>query len=633
MTIPIHIEPSDQHAEGADDPGRPLVSVCIPAYQAARYLQATIDSILAQTHRDFELVIVDNASTDGTREILDAITDDRVRVVRNESTIPVVDNFNCAVRHTRGELVKLVCADDLLAPDCLGEQVAVLVNSPDVALVSARTDFVDDDGEVIVKARGLRGMGGRLPADTAVRRLVHNGGNPIGAPVAVMFRRVDFDRCGGFHNDQPFLADLDLWVRLLRGGDFVGLTSTLGSFRVHSESVSGLTSVRSQISAHRAFDRVLRADTRWNLTIADRVRGRIGCYENVLRRLVLFAVAALGVAHGAKRGQKTLPPPEITSEPAETLSVVICAYTLRRWDEICAAVESVLAQDFAVREVLLVIDHNPELYDRAFLQFAAADRVTVCENIHESGLSGARNSGVDAATGDIVAFLDDDAAAEPGWAAGLMAHYQDGAVAGVGGYAEPVWPQARPAWMPGEFDWVVGCSYIGQPMEPAAVRNPLGCNMSLRRSVFGEVGGFSAEVGRVGSHPVGGEETELCIRIGVRWPHSHILFDPDVRVRHHVSDDRTRLSYFMRRCYHEGMSKGIVSELADTREALGTERSYAVSTLPRGVLRECASLSGDGFARASVIVLGLALTTAGYVNARGRIMLAGVGGAEQLRSR
>lgn len=632
MTIHAHTEPSDQDTDRSEESARPLVSVCIPAYQAARYLQATIDSILAQTYRDFELVIVDNNSTDGTREILGAITDDRVRVITNVATIPAIDNFNCAVRHTGGELVKLVCADDLLTPDCLGRQVAVLVDSPEVALVAAKTDFVDDDGQLIVGARGLRGLEGRHSADVTVRRLVHNGGNPIGAPVAVMFRRNDFDRCGGFRSEQPFLADLDLWVRLLHHGDFVGQPGTLGSFRVRSESVSGLTSARSQLAAHLAFDKVLRTDTRWNITGTDRIRGRIGCYENIVRRLLLFALATLRVSQGTGARRDAVLPAPAVGQRAETLSVVICAYTLLRWDELCAAVESVLAQEFAVLEVLVVIDHNPDLYDRAFLQFAARDRVTVCENIHQSGLSGARNSGVEAATGDIVAFLDDDAAAESGWAAALMAHYQDGAVAGVGGYAEPVWPQTRPAWMPGEFDWVVGCSYIGQPTAPAAVRNPLGCNMSLRRSVFAEVGGFNSEVGRVGSHPVGGEETELCIRLAARWPHSRILFDPDMRVRHHVSADRTTLAYFVRRCYHEGMSKGIVSELADSREALGTERSYASRTLPRGVLREWMSLSRDGFARGATIILGLAVTTGGYVNAKVRRTLARVAGAEELGS-
>ena len=140
--------------------------------------------------------------------------------------------------------------------------------------------------------------------------------------------------------------------------------------------------------------------------------------------------------------------------------------------------------------------------------------------------------------------------------------------------------------------------------------------MSLRRSVIDVVGGFRSEVGRVGSTPVGGEETELCIRIRSRRSSNKILFDPEMRVRHHVSPDRATLRYFVRRCHHEGLSKAIVGELANAREALSSERAYTLRVLPRAVLREVSLMSGDGFARAAVILLGLAVTSAGYVRAR-----------------
>ncbi len=83
------------------------------------------------------------------------------------------------------------------------------------------------------------------------------------------------------------------------------------------------------------------------------------------------------------------------------------------------------------------------------------------------------------------------------------------------------------------------------------MRNPIGCNMSLRRSVLDTVGGFRSEVGRVGATPVGCEETELFIRVRAVDATNQVLFDPDIRVEHHVSDDRTTLRYFVRRCYHE----------------------------------------------------------------------------------
>ena len=216
----------------------------------------------------------------------------------------------------------------------------------------------------------------------------------------------------------------------------------------------------------------------------------------------------------------------------------------------------------------------------------------------------------------MVAFLDDDAAAEPGWADKLMSHYRDGTVAGVGGYARPVWPDTRPAWLPTEFDWVVGCSYTGQPTRLAPVRNPIGCNMSLRRSVVDKVGGFRSEVGRVGTTPVGCEETELFIRVRADQASNQVLFDPDIRVEHHVSEDRTTLRYFVRRCYHEGVSKAVVTELAGTADGLSSERSYVSRVLPMAIVRELMSMTSEGMARASVICLGLVVTTIGFVRAK-----------------
>jgi glycosyltransferase involved in cell wall biosynthesis len=302
--------------------------------------------------------------------------------------------------------------------------------------------------------------------------------------------------------------------------------------------------------------------------------------------------------------------------PADVLSVVICAYTPARWAWLCEAVESVLAGSSTPVEVIVVIDHCDELLASVGLHFGTDRRVQVIPNSDVRGLSGARNTGVRAAGGDVVAFLDDDAAAEPGWADKLISHYRDGTVAGVGGYARPVWPDARPPWLPTEFDWVVGCSYTGQPTRLAPVRNPIGCNMSLRRSVVDKVGGFRSEVGRVGTTPVGCEETELFIRIRADQASNQVLFDPDIRVEHHVSKDRTTLRYFVRRCYHEGVSKAVVTELAGTADGLSSERSYVSRVLPMAIVRELMSMTSEGMARASVICLGLVVTTIGFVRAK-----------------
>jgi glucosyl-dolichyl phosphate glucuronosyltransferase len=320
-----------------------------------------------------------------------------------------------------------------------------------------------------------------------------------------------------------------------------------------------------------------------------------------------------GVVVEPTQRDPTSVPPQPAPTPAD-LSVVICAYTLDRWDQIVDAVASVLRQVPAVREVILVADHNDELARRARAELAG---IAVVENSEVRGLSGARNSGVRAATGRVIAFLDDDATAEPGWAAALCGAYTDPDVIGVGGRSEPRWLAQRPAWFPEEFDWVIGCSYRGLPERSAPVRNMIGSNMSFRGHVFDAVGAFDPRVGRVGANPVGCEETEFCIRAVRALPGSRILYVPAARVRHTVPPDRGSWRYFRSRCFAEGRSKAEVTRLAGARSGLASERRYTARVLPAGMLgrvrqavreRRVAPLGAAG-----AIGAGLVLTGAGYL--------------------
>jgi GT2 family glycosyltransferase len=308
---------------------------------------------------------------------------------------------------------------------------------------------------------------------------------------------------------------------------------------------------------------------------------------------------------------------------AVSVSVVICAYTTQRWQQMCAAVESVLAQHRPVDQILLVVDHNDALYERATSRYGTHPRVQVLPNTNARGLSGARNTGLGAATAQVIGFLDDDAFADKGWSQAMVGHYGDPHVAVVGGYAAPRWPVARPAWLPEEFDWVVGCSYRGQPTALASVRNTLGCNMSVRREFITAVEGFDSAVGRVGATPTGCDETELCIRIRQRTPTAQILFDPGMRVHHNVALERTTFRYFVRRCYHEGLSKAVMSRLVGVRDALSSERAYTRHVLPRAVARGLTSGRRDGVLKAAAVIAGLTVTAAGYAHGRLRGTLEG----------
>ena len=294
------------------------------------------------------------------------------------------------------------------------------------------------------------------------------------------------------------------------------------------------------------------------------------------------------------------------------IAVVVCAHDERRWETLLATLASLRQQDHDPAETILVVDHNRSLLARCRRELAG---VTVVDNNERRGLGGARNSGVAAASSDVVAFVDDDAVASPQWLARLAEHYRDDAVAGAGGAIEPVWPRERPPWFPPEFDWVVGCTYRGMPEDVCEVRNLIGCNMSYRRELLDELGRFQLGYGC--------DETDLCIRLRQRWPAKRLLYVPEARVFHQVEADRGRVRYFVKRCYFEGGSKAVVAKLVGAGDGLASERSYVRSTLPRGIVRRIHRFARrrdlDELAQAGMIFVGLMSTVAGYGTAQLRL--------------
>jgi glucosyl-dolichyl phosphate glucuronosyltransferase len=298
-------------------------------------------------------------------------------------------------------------------------------------------------------------------------------------------------------------------------------------------------------------------------------------------------------------------------------SVVVCVYTEDRWDQICEVVQSLRTQSQPCGQIIIVVDYNRELYGRLV---ATMPDVTVVENTDTKGLSGARNTGVTVARGEIIAFIDDDAIANQDWLKFIKDAYANPAIVGVGGMTLPKWQTRCPWWMPEEFYWVVGCNYTGMPSNGAPVRNLLGGNMSFRREVFDLVDGFTSGIGRTASkRPLGCEETEFCIRLGQQSPGTVLVIENRARVWHFVPDKRCRFSYFLSRCYAEGLSKALVTANVGSSDGLSSERAYVTRTLPLCVLRGVAdSFRGrpEGLGRAGAVIAGVSATAVGYLVGR-----------------
>jgi glycosyltransferase involved in cell wall biosynthesis len=302
----------------------------------------------------------------------------------------------------------------------------------------------------------------------------------------------------------------------------------------------------------------------------------------------------------------------VASPAAPSVSVVICTWTGARWPELREAVRSVARQSQPPLETIVVVDHDPALLQRAR---AELEDVMVVPNTEARGLSGARNSGLAAARGEVVAFLDDDAVAAPDWLRVLAREYEDESVLGVGGAILPVW-EKQPPWFPAEFGWVVGCTYRGLPDERATVRNLIGASMSFRRELFAELGGFRSGIGRLGTRPVGCEETDFCLRVERARPDGRFIYQPLALVHHHVPAQRARWRYFLARCYGEGLSKALIVGAAGFRRGLAAERAYTARALTSGfssaLLAALTFRDRSGLLRATAIAAGLTAAAAGF---------------------
>lgn len=310
-----------------------------------------------------------------------------------------------------------------------------------------------------------------------------------------------------------------------------------------------------------------------------------------------------------------------------SIAVVVSTYDESRWGHLVACVDSLRRQSAPAAQLIVVVDHNPDLLERAREAF---DGVTVIANDRPQGLAGARNAGIAIAEAEVIAFIDDDARAADDWLEQLGSCFGLAETVGAGGSLLPDWEAGKPAWVPPEFYWVFGCSYTGLPEELAPVRNPIGANMAARAEVLREVGGFREGAGADDSprqlHERGmvraagnvPDDTDLAIRVKQRIAAAVWLYQPSARVLHSVPAARASLGYFLRRSFEEGVGKASLSRFVGTEAGLSSERGYVSRVLPRGVWRELGRLlRGDGAAalRILTIVAGTGAAAVGYLSA------------------
>jgi putative flippase GtrA len=211
----------------------PLVSVVIPAYNNADHLDETLASVIAQTYGNLEIIVADHSSTDDTWAVMQRYSSDpRVTLLRTEAGGGALRNWNRVSQAATGELIKLVCGDDLLYPTIIQDQVAALVAEPSAVLAASARDIVDANGAPVVKNRGLAGLVGVHDGGTAIRKTITQGTNIFGEPGCVLMRRAALEKAGWWDSRWPYLIDEASYAAVLLQGKFVGVAGSLAGFRL-----------------------------------------------------------------------------------------------------------------------------------------------------------------------------------------------------------------------------------------------------------------------------------------------------------------------------------------------------------------------------------------------------------------
>jgi GT2 family glycosyltransferase len=288
---------------------------------------------------------------------------------------------------------------------------------------------------------------------------------------------------------------------------------------------------------------------------------------------------------------------------------------MERWPLTNAAIESVLRQTRKPLEIIVAVDHNQDLLERLRARWQTNDRpdgptITVIPSVYDGRQAASATTAAELARGTFLAFLDDDASAEPEWLELLLDPFADPSVVAVGGAPLPVYEKPRPGWLPHQFNWVFGCAYEGLPTKRAPIHHLIGTTMATRTSDFLAVGGI-----RHDDFP----DLELSHRLVAAHPGGRVIYEPNAIVRHFVPATRLTWSYFWRRCFFVNRKK--VDTMRDLGPAghLGAERGFVARALTRGVIRGVGDAArGDmaGLQRAGAIFAGVALAGAGYATRR-----------------
>jgi glycosyltransferase involved in cell wall biosynthesis len=222
-----------------------MVSICIPTYNGESYIKSAIESVLAQSYTNLELIIIDDASTDRTEEIVKEFNDNRIRFLRNNGNIGMVPNWNFCLDNANGQYIKILCHDDILAENCIEECVNIFEKHSDLSIVFSSTKIVNTQGRTIIRRRPYQSdlhLDGLETARKSFRLK-----NLYGEPSNVLFKKASMEAVGHFEEGLCYSIDWHYWIMLSLVGNAFYIDQDLTSFRVSQTSATSSLMKRKSI--------------------------------------------------------------------------------------------------------------------------------------------------------------------------------------------------------------------------------------------------------------------------------------------------------------------------------------------------------------------------------------------------
>ena len=266
-----------------------------------------------------------------------------------------------------------------------------------------------------------------------------------------------------------------------------------------------------------------------------------------------------------------------------SVSVIVPSYSLDNYSNLLKTINSLLNQSYSNTKVIVVVHTSKELYKKTESYYSERDQVTIVFNKQGLSAAAARNCGIKVATGDILAFTDDDAIADNEWVEQLIKTYKEFNSIAVGGKIMPVWQPGKPDYFPEELYWLVGVTHKGFAGDkPVEVRNAFGPNMSFKKEVFDKVGLFNEQHGvmKHGVFQVQAEEAEFSLRMTDKLQRG-VMYNPEAVVYHQIPASKARIILILRRSFFQGCTKVLLQKMLPSTDTISTEKSFLRDLLLR----------------------------------------------------